>query len=198
MWPSQQKQQTGKYCRSCRRRQKDHCDWCRIPVFRDKLGALSFADLKVFLYRTNPDVRRELDMNSYRLFLQNEKVNDPLLKGLHDIARSLAGDPESSAVIYRDRENQQCALTTLAREFADDDYEDQDICTNILQNEEAYPLLMDYDCLISRDVDVESIHGGGQFVGVSDFRRETENIIRPRDVRIIPLEKFIAQNKKGQ
>ena len=57
---------------------------------------------------------------------------------------------------------------------------------------------MDYDCLISKDVDVDSVRSASSTVAINHVDKETENIMRPRDVRIIPLGKFVAQKQKGQ
>ena len=102
------------------------------------------------------------------------------------------------AVSYRDCDNLQYALTTLARDDRDDEDEDRDICTNIVKNEQAFPLLMDYDCLISRDVTSESIYASTLSVAQDDIGRSGENIFHPRNVRIVTLDHFLESTQEGQ
>jgi hypothetical protein len=169
-----------------------------VPVFKDKLGALSFSALKTFMYRTNPDVDRRLEIGTYDLFLQKSKIKNPLLEGIHNILDKITEGAELDAISYRDHDNIQYALTTLARDDGDDEDEDREICTNIVKNEQAFPLLMDYDCLISRDVTSESIFASNLSVAQDDIGRDGENIFHPRNVKIITLEQFLESTQEGQ
>lgn len=189
----------AEHCRKCQRRNGTCRPDCQIPIFKDRLGELSFPELEAFVYRTTPDIDRELSMGTFSRFLQTGKVKDPLLKGVHEILAKIPTDRTFDAVSYRDRQNQQYALTTLARDDSEDEYEDCLICTSIAQNELAFPLLMDYDCLISRDVCADSVFASNLSVAPGDFDREAENIIRPKNVGIITLEQFIKQfGKDGE
>lgn len=186
------------HCEKCRRKDGSCRQDCQVPIFKDKLGALSFSALKTFMYRTNPDVGRRLDIDTYALFLQTSKIKDPFLKGLRDILDTITEGATFDAVSYRDQNNNQYALTTLAREDQDDEDEDSKICTNIVKNEQAFPLLMEYDCLISRDVTSESIFASNLSVAQDDIGRDGENIFYPRNVRIITLDQFLEPTKEGQ
>ena len=186
------------YCERCRRRNGSCRRDCQVPIFMDKLGALSFSELKTFVYRTNPDVDRRLDIETYDLFLQKGKIKDPFLKGLHEIMETITEGSGLDAVSYRDCDNTQYALTTLARDVQDDEDEDYEICTNIVKNEQAFPLLMDYDCLISRDVTSESIFASNLSVAQDDIGSNGENIFHPRNVKIITLEQFLESTQEGQ
>lgn len=186
------------YCKKCRRSNGNCRQDCQVPIFKDKLGALSFSALKTFMYRTNPDVARRLDMGTYSLFLQTGKVKNPLLKGMHEILETITEGAEFDAVSYRDHDNIQYALTTLARDDQNDEDEDREICTNIVKNEHAFPLLMDYDYLISRDVTSESIYASSLSVVQDDIGRDGENIFYPKKVKIITLEQFLESTQEGQ
>lgn len=186
------------HCEKCRRGNGSCRPNCQVPVFKDKLGALSFSALETFLYRTNPDVDRRMDINTYDLFLQKSKIKDPFLKGLRDILEAITDGAVFDTVSYRDQDNNQYALTTLARDDRVDEDEDREICTNIVKNEQAFPLLMDYDCLISRDVTSESVFASSLSVAQDDIGRGGENIFHPRNVRIITLDQFLEPTKEGQ
>lgn len=186
------------YCEKCRRRNGSCRQDCQVPIFKDKLGALSFSALKTFMYRTNPDVARSLAIGTYSHFLQTSKVKNPLLKGMHEILDTIVEGAELDAVSYRDRDNIQYALTTLARDDPDDEDEDREICTSIVKNEQAFPLLMDYDCLISRDVTSESIYASNLSVAQDDIGRSGENIFHTRNVKIVTLKKFLESTQEGQ
>ena len=185
------------HCEKCRRRNGSCRQDCQVPVFKDKLGALSFSAMKTFLYRTNPDVGRRMDIGTYDLFLQRGKIKDPFLKGLHDILDTITEGTTFDAVSYRDQDNNQYALTTLARDDRDDEDEDREICTNIVKNEQAFPLLMDYDCLISRDVTSESIFASNLSVAQDDIGRDGKNIFHPRNVKIMPLKQYLESTREG-
>lgn len=183
------------YCKKCSETVGGCRRDCQVPVFKDKLGALSFSALETFLYRTNPDVDRRIDIDTYDLFLQKGRIKNPFLKGLHDILETITEGGTFDAVSYYDQDNNQYALTALARDVGDDEDEDAEICTNIVRNEKAYPLLMDYDCLISRDVASKSIFTSNLSVAQDDAGRDGENIFRPRNVRIITLNQFLELNQ---
>jgi hypothetical protein len=186
------------HCEKCLRKNGSCRQDCQVPIFKDKLGALSFSALKTFMYRTNPDIDRRLNIDTYDLFLQKGKIKNPFLKGLRDILETITEGATFDAVSYRDQDNNQYALTTLARDDRDDEDEDCQICTNIVKNEQAFPLLMDYDCLISRDVTAESIFSSNLSVAQDDIGRDGENIFYPRNVRIITLDQFLEPTKEGQ
>lgn len=185
------------YCKKCRRSNGSCRQDCQVPIFKDKLGALSFHALKTFMYRTNPDVVRGLNVDTHHLFLQTAKIKDPFLKGLRDILNTITEGATFDAVSYRDQNNNQYVLTTLARDDRDEEDEDCQICTNIVKNEQAFPLLMDYDCLISRDVTSESIFASNLSVAQDDIGRGGENIFYPRNVKIMPLKQFLEATQEG-
>lgn len=185
------------HCEKCRRKNGSCRQDCQVPIFKDKLGALSFSALKTFMYRTNPDIDRRLNIDTYDLFLQKGKIKNPFLKGLRDILETITEGTTFDAVSYRDQDNNQYALTTLARDDRDDEDEDREICTNIVKNEQAFPLLMDYDCLISRDVNSESICASCLSVAQDDIGRDGENIFYPRNVKIMPLKQFLDSTQEG-
>ena len=190
-------QLANEHCEKCRRKNGNCRQDCQVPIFKDKLGALSFSALKTFLYRTNPDVGRRMDIDTYDGFLQKAKIMDPFLKGLRDILETITEGATFDAVSYRDQENNQYALTTLARDDRDDEDEDCEICTNIVKNEQAFPLLMDYDCLISRDVTSESIFASNLSVAQDDVGRDGKNIFHPRNVKIMPLKQYLESTQEG-
>lgn len=169
------------------------CDDCQVHVFRDRLGALTFEELKPFLYRTNPDVRRRIDEDTYVDFLQKGKVKNPFLKGLREVGKQILDGKRFDAVSYRDSEDLQYALTTIARDDPEDESEDPGICARIIRNEHAYRLLMDYDRLISRDVHADAIFSAN----ISEAGgRGAENIMEPKDVSIVTLRQF--RNTMGE
>ena len=186
------------YCERCRDRVGGCRYDCQIPVFKDKLGTLSFSAIKTFLYRTNPSVIRKMDIDNYHLFLQESKIKKPFLKGLHNISEKITEEVIFDAVSYFGQDNNQYALTMIARDDSDDEDEDVEICTNIARNEEAYPLLMDYDCLISRDVVVQSIFSSNLSVAQDDSGRHGENIFHPKNVGIMTLDQFLELNQEGR
>lgn len=184
-------------CKNCPKAEECPPD-CQVHVFRDRLGTLSFEELKTFLYRTNPDVRCRIDQDTYVDFLQKGKVKNPFLKGLREIGEKILGGKNFDAVSYRDGEDLQYALTTIARDDPEDESEDPRICETIQGNDQAFRLLMDYDRLISRDVRADTIFSVNISEAEDTDGRGAENIMRPRKVGIVTLKQFQKTMGEGR
>jgi len=183
------------YCKTCRK-EADHCLECQIPVLRDKLGSLSFKQLKDFLHITNPHISGSLSMDTYGNYSSSSGINNPFLAGIRDIPQVFLQDQNAIAITYHDFENLQYALTAIAPQDTDDD--NAIICSEIIRNRNVYSLLMDYDCLISKDISVASI----QDEEITQSHRHdpamSDHIVHCKDVRIVPLTAFQANLSKEE
>ena len=59
-------------------------------------------------------------------------------------------------------------------------------------NSNIYDLLMDYDCLISKDIDIPSIMDEEILQSPCFDSREADHIAHCKDVKVVSLDKFIA------
>lgn len=168
------------YCKGCKL-STVHCDKCHIAACKNKLGEMPFDKLEEFLRVTNPHVCGSMDIRTYPFFASTAGLKNPFCKGLRDILQSFAD--EKSPIVFYNSEHHPYVLTTIFREGADNDCET--ICNHIIQNEKAYELMMDYDSLISKDIQSSSVlTDSGVFYGDN----VSEHIAHCKDVRIFKLE----------
>lgn len=176
------------YCSNCSQKRGDHCHSCQIPSFIDRIGELNFRQLEEFLRITNPQIAGDLNIKTFGQFAEPSGMNNPLLKCLRDVSQSPIQDDDIIALTYRDFERLQYALTTIAP--LDTDNDESVICSEIIRNRHVYKLLMDYDCLISKDISVNSIQSEDLAVNSEFDTTMSEHIAHCRNVRIVPLTKL--------
>ena len=174
------------YCKVCRER-NIKCSNCNVTECKNKLGCMNFDEFKQFVHVTNPTVCGVLDIKTFADYLTSG-ISNPFAKGLRDIPQAF--DPNRDAVSYKDSENYQCALTTITGEGSDDDI--GLISSNILMNSNIYDLLMDYDCLISKDINIPSIMDEEILQSPCFDSREADHIAHCKDVKVVSLDEFIA------
>lgn len=174
-----------RYCKVCT---KDECATCNVVECKNQLGTMSFENFKSFIHMTNPTVSGKLDMNSYAKYLGNG-IENPFAKGLRDIPKGF--DAKNNAISYKDNDKIQCALTTILGAGTDNDK--ALISSDILANSNIYDLLMDYDCLISRDINIPSIKDE-EILQLPCFdSKQSDHIAHCKNVKIVPLDDFINQ-----
>ena len=175
-----------RYCKVCHERNVK-CTNCDVTECKNKLGRMGFDEFKRFVHVTNPTVTGALDIRTYADYLTSG-ISNPFAKGLRDIPQAF--DPYRDAISYKDSENYQCALTAITGEGSDNDI--GLISSNILMNSNIYDLLMDYDCLISKDINVPSIMDEEILQSPCFDSREAEHIAHCKDVKVVSLDEFIA------
>lgn len=176
-----------KYCSVCRQK-GDRCSECNVTECKNKLGELSFDSLKKFVCITNPDVSGPFDMFTYSRFL-GSGITDPFTRGLRDIPEDLV--LRDNAVFYKDKQSVPCVLTAIVGNGTDDDK--SVISSEILRNSNIYDLLMDYDCLISKNIEVDSIQDNEILQLPGYDSKQSEHIAHCKNVQIIPLDIFIKK-----
>lgn len=177
-----------RYCKVCRKRTTGYCSECQVPICKDKLGALTFRQIHAFLRITNPHISGALTMETFGEYSSSSGINNPFLSGLRDIPQVFLQDQDRIAVTYQDIEHLQYALTAIAPQDTDDD--NAIICSEIIKNRNVYSLLMDYDCLISKDIAVNSIQDEEITQSHRYDSKMSEHIAHCKDVRIVPLTTF--------
>ncbi len=179
------------FCENCNKKSGE-CAHCDIVECKNKMGMLDKADFKKFIHITTPMVSGEIDMGTYYKYLQSG-INDPFIKGLRDIPQDFS--TTSTAIAYKSVDNTQSALTTIAPKYTDND--NGIIASEILRNSNIYELLMDYSCLISKDIAIDSIKSEQIFQTPRfdrfDSSKESDHIMHCKDVTIVPLNAFIEQ-----
>lgn len=173
------------YCKVCSKKMEEHCLECQVPLCKDKLGTLSFRQLREFLNITNPHICGSLNVDTFAEYTSTLGINNPFLTGLRDLPQRSIQNEERIAVTYQDIENLQYALTAIAPRGTDDDK--AIICSEIIKNRNVYGLLMDYDCLISNGIDVKSIQDEEITQSYRHDSKMSEHIVHCKNVKIVPL-----------
>lgn len=181
-----------KYCHRCPMKNSGQCIRCQVPFLREKIGSLSFERLEQFLRNTNPDISEDLNMRTYGKFSAPAGMYNPLLKCLRDISQTPAQTDDEDTLSYNGRDCLQYVLTAIAPSGTDDD--EAIICSEIIRNKHVYNLLMDYDCLISRDISVDSIQDNDFTLGAEHDPLHAEHIAHCKNTKIVPLEQLKANN----
>lgn len=174
------------FCTHCDSEKHD-CKCCKITKCKEKLSAMPLKQFERFAHVTNPTVDGKLDMHTYSEYLK-DGINDPFATGLRDIPSDFLD--EKDAVLYVDDSKVYCVLTTLCKRGYDDDQ--AVISSEIINNRNVYGLLMDYECLISKDVDVKSIQDEHISQRAERDAEYNEHIAHCKNVRIVPLKQFIS------
>lgn len=177
-------------CGRCKEEEENHCEECRVPRFREKLRSMKPDAMKSFLFQTNPDVSSWIGMENNHKFLQEERIEDPFWLGLRDIEDTLAEFPGCNTARYIGADHRVYLLTTLAKHRRVSKNEIGRICTEIQQNRTDWNLRFDGDCLISRNIDVESVQKSALSIKPSDICGDSRNITASRQISIVSLDNF--------
>ena len=139
------------------------------------------------IHVTNPTVAGTLDRKTYHQYL-TPGITSPFAQGLRDIPKPF--ESKQNAISYKDSDSHMCALTTIAGEGSDDD--SALISSEILRNSNIYDLLMDYGCLISKDINISSIMEEEILQSPCFDPMQSEHIAHCKDVEVVSLDEFIA------
>lgn len=177
------------YCSSNRCKRKESCSECAVHTCVNKIGCMSFDEMKSFLCLTNPTVSDKMSMTTYSQYTGKNGLINPFIRGLSTISMNFEGN--KTAITYKDRNTFSHVLTTI---LSDDDGNDApDICLDILKNRDLYELMMECDCFISRDLEVSSIQAEGLKCGYIYEEKDKDHIARFKNVQIEKLSDFITQ-----
>lgn len=177
-------------CERCKEVDENHCEECHVPRFREKLRSMKPDAMKSFLFQTNPDVSSWVGMENNHKFLQEERIEDPFWLGLRDIEDTLAEFPGCNTAKYIGADHRAYLLTTLAKRHRVSKNEIARICTEIQQNRTDRNLQFEGDCLISRNIDVESVQESALSIKPSDICGDSRNITASRQISIVSLDNF--------
>lgn len=181
--------------RFCERCNLGKCDTCLMTSAINKIGQMSFDEMKRFLVLTNPNNCEGLSVSTISNYMSWANIGDPFLIGIRDIAMPF--EAEKQAITYIDKETVQYVLTTIVmNELLDDP---KSICSNIANNRELYELLMDYDFFISKNLTCQSVVDANMRIGKGHIEDENlnkkkfEHIAHLKNTSIIKLTDFISQ-----
>jgi len=166
--------------------QEAPCGSCQLHDTIAHIERCSFSDLNELIRTTNPDVYKELNINSLEDYCAASKYNDPFLKGLQKIKRPF--DAGRIPISFVSDEKQLHLLTTLQNDGAPLPLET--ICNNIILNNDLPEIFMVYDVLISKDLNSDSLwKDAGD--SMKEFQIEEDNIYHFKRIQIRSLDDSI-------
>lgn len=178
---------SNRFCTHCR---KQDCEACLVVSALNKIANMTVDEMKQFLLLTNPNINKGMNMYTYSDYTDAKGIANPFFVGIRDIPKPFEAD--KTAITYVDIETLQYVLTTIILDENLDDI--QSICSDVMDNRQLFELLMDCDCFISKNVDVESIATKAMIVGKKCVEKqeqeENEHIAKLKKVRMMSLEKF--------
>lgn len=186
-----------RFCSHCIKTGEE-CDSCLVTSVLNKIGSMSFDEMKKFLLLTSPNNNKGLSMMTYPEYANSGKIANPFLIGVRDI--SLLFDEEKTAITYTDMSTLQYVLTTIVLDNMIEDI--PSVCSDIIENSSLYELLMDCDCFISKNIDVtsisqEAIKIGKEFYDNQDNEekndKKSEHIAHLKKIKLISLKKFCTE-----
>lgn len=184
----------NRFCAHCN---KNNCEECLVISALNKIANMTVDEMKHFLLLTNPNINKGMNMYTYSDYTDSKRIADPFLVGIRDISRAFEED--KTAISYIDEDTLQYVLTTIILDENLDDV--PSICSDVVDNRHLFELLMDCDCFISKNVNVESIANEAMIVGKKfvekEEEKENEHIAKLKKVRMVSLENF-CRNLEGE
>lgn len=168
---------------------EEKCSHCEIKCFNDQLIKKTGSDLKEFLHAINPDIINDIDGDNWERFCNEFKYRNPFFRGLRDIKKPY--EKEKKYVSYIDKEKRLNLLTVIVHD-EDSPKDAMRICSRIVKNPNLNKVLMDYDCLISKGLNIDSIFdGAGDYL--EKFKCEENHIYHYKNLEIKSLNKSIEE-----
>lgn len=168
---------------------KDKCEHCEIKSFVEQMSGKSGETLKEFLHAINPDIINNIDSDNWERFCNDLRYRNPFLKGLRDIKKIYEKDKKY--VSYIDGGKRLNLLTTIIKD-EDSRKDAMRICSKIVKNHNLNEVLMDYDYLISKNLNIDSVfYGAGDYL--ENFKLEENHVYHYKNLKIKSLDKSIKE-----
>ena len=154
---------------------------------------MSEDKIRDLIHTINPNVLKKIDEMNWAEYCIMDRYKNPFFKGLRDIKSTFEKDRDYISYVGKDRKLN--LLTTVGN----NDGSKKALmraCGEIVANSDLYEILMDVNCLISRDLETDSIYdGAGDFL--KEFKIEEEHIYHCKNIKMKPLENAIVDIDGG-
>ena len=187
------------FCRICMR---DCCETCPTDNFMMWFRSMKPRELKEFFLQTNPNVPGSIDIGQYPKFLQESGIRNPFWEGLRRNTQKPEELQVHNDVRYLGKDSRTYILTTLAANIPDDEDDDDVfaqeeaerevnmICTEIYKNQNELERDLGGKCLISKNIDVESVQERALTINPSDIFSDSRSIAASAAISIVPGKTF--------
>jgi hypothetical protein len=169
--------------------EEEKCFYCEIKNFNDQLSGKTGRDIKEFLHAINPDIVNDINGEHWEEFCNQLKYRNPFFKGLRDIQAYY--EKEKKYVSYAGKNKKLNLLTTINHD-EDSPKDAMRVCSSIVKNPNLNDVLMDYDCLISKSLDIDSVfNSAGDYL--ENFKLEEDHIYHYKNLKIKSLNKSLEE-----
>lgn len=178
------------------------CEMCPTDNFMMWFRCMKPRELKDFFLQTNPNVPRSIDIGQYPKFLQESGIRNPFWEGLRKNIQKPEKLNVHNAVRYLGKDSRTYILTTLTANIPDDEDDDDVfvqeeaerevnmICTEIYKNQNESEQNLGGKCLISKNIDVESVQERALTINPSDIFSDNRSIAASAAISIVPGKTF--------
>ena len=165
-----------------------HCKKCEVHSFYEKVSRMQEEKIRDFIHAINPNILKKIDEMNWGDYCNEDRYNDPFFKGLRDIDAFYEKDKDYVSYVGKDKKLN--LLTTVGNREGSKKALKR-VCGSIVTNPDLYDILMDYECLISKDLEINSIYeGAGDYL--KDFKIENNHIYHCKNLKMVSLESMIA------
>lgn len=160
------------------------CTLCQLNDFKHKVLAMNFDEIWELVIVTNPDIASNFDERGFIDYCGKNRYFNPFYNGIKEIIQKYG--KEKIPVSYIDRDKKLYLLTTICDNGVSRK-PIKEVCKNIIENTALSHVFMDYEVIISKDLESSSIlSDAGDYL--SNFKREEHNIYHFKNVSMKKLE----------
>ena len=169
------------------------CKQCEVSAFYEHISRMSEDKIRDLIHTINPNVLKKIDEMNWAEYCIIDRYKNPFFKGLRDINSTFEKDRDYISYVGK---NKTLNLLTTVGNRDGSKKALMRACGEIVANPNLYEILMDVNCLISRDLDTDSIYdGAGDFL--KEFEIEEEHIYHCKNIKMEPLEDAIVDIDGG-
>lgn len=173
-----------------------YCKKCEVNSFYEKISKMSQYKIRDLIHAINPNILKKIDEMNWSDYCNEDRYKNPFFKGLRDIEAPY--EKNKNYISYLGKDKKMNLLTTMGN----NDGSKKALmraCSAIVSNLDLYEIeiLMDYDYLISKDLETEnSIYDeAGDFL--KHFKLEEDHIYHCKNIKIVSLQSAIANIDGG-
>lgn len=169
------------------------CKQCEVSAFYEHISRMSEDKIRDLIHTINPNVLKKIDEMNWAEYCIIDRYKNPFFKGLRDINSTFEKDRDYISYVGK---NKTLNLLTTVGNRDGSKKALMRACGEIVANPNLYEILMDVNCLISRDLEIDSIYdGAGDFL--KEFEIEEEHIYHCKNIKMEPLEDAIVDIDGG-
>lgn len=169
------------------------CKQCEVSAFYEHISRMSEDKIRDLIHTINPNVLKKIDEMNWAEYCIIDRYKNPFFKGLRDINSTFEKDRDYISYVGK---NKTLNLLTTVGNRDGSKKALMRACGEIVANPNLYEILMDVNCLISRDLETDSIYdGAGDFL--KEFEIEEEHIYHCKNIKMEPLEDAIVDIDGG-